>query len=31
MIADVNGVKLYYETVGAGEPIVLTHGSWRGC
>lgn len=28
MIADVNGVKLYYETVGAGEPIVLTHGSW---
>ncbi|MGH9154259.1 MAG: alpha/beta fold hydrolase [Acidimicrobiales bacterium] len=27
-IASVNGVELYYETAGAGERIVLTHGSW---
>jgi pimeloyl-ACP methyl ester carboxylesterase len=26
--ANVNGVELYYETVGAGERLVLTHGSW---
>jgi pimeloyl-ACP methyl ester carboxylesterase len=26
--ADINGVELYLETVGAGEVLVLTHGSW---
>jgi pimeloyl-ACP methyl ester carboxylesterase len=26
--ANLNGVELYYETTGAGERIVLTHGSW---
>jgi pimeloyl-ACP methyl ester carboxylesterase len=26
--ANVNGVELYYETIGAGERLVLTHGSW---
>jgi pimeloyl-ACP methyl ester carboxylesterase len=24
----VNGVGLFYETVGAGDPLVLVHGSW---
>jgi pimeloyl-ACP methyl ester carboxylesterase len=24
----VNGVELYYEIAGAGETVVLTHGSW---
>jgi pimeloyl-ACP methyl ester carboxylesterase len=27
-IAHVNGVDLYYETIGRGERIVLTHGAW---
>jgi pimeloyl-ACP methyl ester carboxylesterase len=26
--AHVNGVDLYYERLGAGEPLVLVHGSW---
>jgi pimeloyl-ACP methyl ester carboxylesterase len=26
--AKVNGVELYYEVVGAGPRLVLTHGSW---
>lgn len=26
--AEVNGVELYYEVHGTGEPLVLTHGSW---
>ena len=26
--AKLNGVELYYETVGAGPRLVLTHGSW---
>ncbi|MGH8925618.1 MAG: alpha/beta fold hydrolase [Acidimicrobiia bacterium] len=26
--ATLNGVEMYYETVGAGERLVLTHGSW---
>jgi pimeloyl-ACP methyl ester carboxylesterase len=25
--ADVNGIKIYYETYGKGEPIVLLHGN----
>jgi hypothetical protein len=24
--ADVNGIKLYHEIYGAGEPLVLIHG-----
>ena len=24
--ADVNGIKLYYETAGTGRPLVLLHG-----
>src|SRR3982074_2565307 len=30
--ADVNGIKLYYETHGAGRPLVLLHGGlgWSG-
>ncbi len=24
----VNGVKLFYESTGSGEPLVLVHGSW---
>src|SRR6266566_1945248 len=24
--ADLNGIKLYYETYGLGEPLVLLHG-----
>lgn len=27
-IASVNGVDLYYEIHGSGEPLFLTHGSW---
>jgi len=27
-VAHVNGVDLYYELNGAGEPLVLVHGSW---
>lgn len=27
-IANVNGVDLYYEIRGSGEPLFLTHGSW---
>jgi pimeloyl-ACP methyl ester carboxylesterase len=27
-IADVNGARLFYELTGAGEPLVLVHGSW---
>lgn len=26
--ADVNGVNLYYELEGSGEPLALVHGSW---
>jgi pimeloyl-ACP methyl ester carboxylesterase len=26
--AEVNGVRLYYELHGEGEPLVLVHGSW---
>jgi pimeloyl-ACP methyl ester carboxylesterase len=25
---EVNGINLYYELVGSGEPLVLVHGSW---
>src|SRR5918995_6845309 len=25
---DVNGVRLYYELHGSGQPLVLVHGSW---
>ena len=25
--ADVNGIKLYYETYGSGEPLVMLHGN----
>jgi pimeloyl-ACP methyl ester carboxylesterase len=25
---EVNGVRIYYELHGAGEPLVLVHGSW---
>jgi pimeloyl-ACP methyl ester carboxylesterase len=25
---NVNGVQLYYERIGSGEPLVLIHGSW---
>lgn len=27
-VACVNGVELYYELSGAGDPLVLVHGSW---
>ena len=27
-VSHVNGVDLYYELHGAGEPLVLVHGSW---
>jgi pimeloyl-ACP methyl ester carboxylesterase len=27
-VAHVNGVDIYYELHGAGEPLVLVHGSW---
>jgi len=30
-IAEVNGVQLYYQRSGAGEPLVLVHGSWVDC
>jgi pimeloyl-ACP methyl ester carboxylesterase len=26
--AEVNGVSLYYELEGDGEPLALVHGSW---
>lgn len=26
-IADVNGIKLYYETYGTGEPLIMLHGN----
>ena len=26
--AEVNGVRLYYELQGSGEPIAMVHGSW---
>jgi pimeloyl-ACP methyl ester carboxylesterase len=26
--ARVNGVSLHYELTGAGDPLVLVHGSW---
>ena len=26
--AEVNGIDLYYELEGSGEPLVLVHGSW---
>ena len=25
--ADVNGIKVYYESYGAGEPLLLLHGN----
>jgi pimeloyl-ACP methyl ester carboxylesterase len=25
----VNGVKLFYELTGSGDPLVLVHGSWE--
>lgn len=30
-IAEVNGAQLRYERSGAGEPLVLVHGSWVDC
>lgn len=27
-IADINGVQLHFQRSGAGEPLVLVHGSW---
>lgn len=27
-VAEVNGVELFYETTGSGEPLVVVHGSW---
>ena len=27
MFANVNGIKLYYEKTGEGEPIILIHGN----
>lgn len=29
--AEVNGAQLHYERSGAGEPLVLVHGSWVDC
>lgn len=29
--AEVNGTKLYYETAGKGEPLVLVHGNFGDC
>jgi pimeloyl-ACP methyl ester carboxylesterase len=26
--ADINGMKVYYETLGAGEPVILLHGAY---
>lgn len=26
--ARINGVELFYELTGSGEPLVLVHGSW---
>ena len=28
---EVNGTRLHYERAGAGEPLVLVHGSWVDC
>jgi pimeloyl-ACP methyl ester carboxylesterase len=25
---EVNGIRLYYELHGSGEPLALVHGSW---
>ena len=30
-MAEVNGAKLYYETTGAGQPLVLIHGGLFNC
>ena len=30
-LLQVNGTRLYYERTGAGEPLVLVHGSWVDC
>lgn len=30
MYADVNGVHMYYESTGAGEPLILLHGGFGG-
>src|SRR5436190_7110039 len=30
-IVEVNGTRLHYERNGAGEPLVLVHGSWVDC
>jgi pimeloyl-ACP methyl ester carboxylesterase len=30
-IAEVNGVELHFQRSGAGEPLVLVHGSWVDC
>ena len=27
MIAKVNGIELYYETVGSGDPLIMVHGN----
>ena len=27
-VVRVNGVELFYEPNGSGEPLVLVHGSW---
>jgi hypothetical protein len=26
--SEVNGIKMYYEIYGEGEPLVLIHGGW---
>ena len=30
-IANVNGVEIYYETQGSGEPVLLVPPSWWPC
>jgi pimeloyl-ACP methyl ester carboxylesterase len=30
-IADVNGIHLFYATIGAGKPVVLLHGGLANC
>ena len=30
-IANVNGVEIYYETQGSGEPVLLVPRSWWPC
>src|SRR5919204_5220087 len=27
-LAEINGVKLYYEETGEGDPLLFVHGSW---